>query len=157
MGSVASSLGLGSQFTYKEKTYTLSPWDFSIQANFERYIEDKAVQAARRMQRHLPEKDYSELLAKVTRDIATGVYSFGGEVISESLKSVENLQHLVFLMLKKNHPEVTPQLVKEIFKEEMDLVLQKMNEANADPDALPKPGEEGQDPNAPAGPAPGPG
>lgn len=144
MGHIAAALGQGSQFTFRNKEYTLAPWTFGIQASFERFLEDKAVRAAKRMQALLSKQEYDDLMSRVVRDIASGVYTFGSEVVQQSLQSVDNIQYMTFLQLRENHPEVKLDLVKEMFKEEMDLVMQKMNEANAED------GEAGESENPPA-------
>ncbi len=135
MGQISQALGQGSQFTFKDKTYTLAPWTFGIQSQFERYLEDKAVRAAKRMSSLLTKQEYDDLMSRVVRDIASGVYTFGTEVVQQAMQSMENMQYMTFLQLRENHPEVKLDLVKEMFKEELDTILQKMNEANAEPEA----------------------
>ena len=62
-----------------------------------------------------------------------GVYSFGTEQTAQALKSLPHLQHLLWLMLQRDYPEVSPALVQEMVNDSLDQVLEAMNAANADP------------------------
>lgn len=147
MGEHAKALGLGAQFEWQGQTWHLSPWSFGIQGQYEKYLEDQAIQAVRRQSRYLSAEEYQDLLQKTIQDIAAGVYSFGSKVVQESLKSLNNFQHIVLLCLKKNHPKVTKEEVQDIVKEMGEELMEKMTMANSDPtpDPLPTSEEEGQE------------
>jgi len=137
MGTTADALGLGPQFEFEGTTYTLAPWTYAVQAKFERYLEDQAVQAVKRMS--LPEDERRDLIKEVYRDIAAGSYSFGSELVAQALRSLKHLKHLFFLALQVNHPGVTKDLVEKMFEQQLEELLQKMTQANADPTTGPAP------------------
>ena len=133
MGTVSSALGLGSQLEFRGKTYTLKPWTFKIQGLYEVFLQEESLRTCRKMRPFCTEEEYRELLIATRRDIDTGYYSFGQPAVEKSLSSLPHLNHLIYLMLKDNHPEVTADLVREMLEEKLTEVMDKMNEANADP------------------------
>lgn len=138
MGQISQALGLGSQFEFGGKTYTIAPWGYEIQGLFERYLEAEAVKAARRMAQYLSDEEKRQLLADVNRDIASGVYTFGSDLVSKAIfGSLQHFEQLLYLCLRPNHPDVTPAVVKEIVLAQMEDVWQKMMEANTDPTRTP--------------------
>ncbi|HYE78140.1 MAG TPA: hypothetical protein VEI97_09145 [bacterium] len=141
MGQVAKALGAGSTIEFRGETYKLSPWSYAIQSQFEEYLEDHALKVVRRLARSLPEAEAQVLMKQTVRDVSSGVYTFGGEAVQEALKSVPHLIHLTWLMLKANHPRVPKALVEDMYREELERVLEAVTLANADPSS---PTPEGQ-------------
>lgn len=139
MGLVAKALGAGSEFTFRGETYRLSPWSFKIQAEFETYLEEQAVRSIRKFQKLLPKDEYESALQRVLRDITAGVYTFGSEVVQDSLRSLPHLTHLTWLMLREAHPKLPKTLVAEMYQEQLDELMQAVSEANADPTTPPVP------------------
>ncbi len=133
MGQISQSLGVGPEFEYDGKTYRLSPWTYRIQGEFERYLEDFAMRTVRRMKPYTTDPEYRELLASVHRDVASGFYNFGGKAASEAMGTLSHLQYLVLLCLKPGYPEVTPELVQKMFETKLEELMQKIGEANNDP------------------------
>lgn len=133
MAEISKSLGLGSVFEHDGKTYTCSPWTFKIQGEFERYLEDNAIQKAKLMKPNLSETEYKNLLAGVHKDIASGQYSFGSETVSKALSTLVHFRVLFFLCLRINHPEITMQFVDDLLKTRLEEMMEKVTEANLDP------------------------
>lgn len=133
MGSVANALAAGTQYTYKDVTYTLSPCTYEVQGVFERYLESYAVDSYYRLARRLSAEDQEKGLAALHRDITAGRYTFGGTAVREALDSPVHLRQMIFLMLKKNHPEITQELVREMFEVDGAKLMLAVNTANADP------------------------
>lgn len=133
MAEISKSLGLGSVFEHDGKTYTCSPWTFKIQGEFERYLEDNAIQKAKLMKPNLSETEYKNLLAGVHKDIASGQYSFGSETVSKALSTLVHFRVLFFLCLRVNHPEITMQFVDDLLKTRLEEMMEKVTEANLDP------------------------
>ena len=133
MGEVAKALGVGPTLTYQGKAYRLSPMTFETQAFFEVWLEKRAFEGAKRAAKHLPAADAERLLTQVTRDVAAGVYSFGGPVSRDASQSVPGIKYLVYLCLLKEHPDVTEDLVDKILDEQMEEALETFSRANADP------------------------
>jgi hypothetical protein len=138
MGEISRALGRGAPLAYQGKTYTLAPWNYDIQAEFEEHLEGKAWAAFRRSARHLSQDEVDALRAQTLRDITAGVYSFGGAVSAEALTKMPHLQHLLLLLLRKNHPEITPMLVQDMVRQGLAEVMTALNEANADPFVTPQ-------------------
>lgn len=133
MGQIAKALGMGSEIRHNGRTYNVSPWTYKIQGEFERYLEGQAVQAVRRMRPHMNEYEWKEAMTQVQRDITTGVYTFGSEQVAQALQALPHMKHLFYLLLKENHPEVTPELAAEIVDSDTREAMARMAEANADP------------------------
>ncbi len=133
MGQISKALGIGSQFTYKGETYYLSPWTYKIQGEFEEYLAEHAMRCVRKLAKVLPEAEYQAILKSTIRDIASGVYTFGSEEVQDCLRSTQHLIHLTWLQLLPKHPKVTKELVTEMYQEEMEALLSKVSESNADP------------------------
>jgi hypothetical protein len=151
MGLVAKALGAGSEFTFRGETYRLSPWSFKIQGDYETYLEEQAVRSIRRFQKIFPKDEYESALQRVLRDVTAGVYTFGSEVVQDSLRSLPHLTHLTWLMLREHHPKVTKSLVEEMYREQLEELMLAVSEANADPTVPPSPGGQPQEPAAPMG------
>jgi hypothetical protein len=133
MGEISRALGQGSSLSFQGKNYTLAPWSYDLQGEFERYLEDKAWETCRRASQRLSKEEADELRAQTLRDITAGVYTFGGPVSAKALQSLPHLKRLLYLMLEKKHPEVTPQLVDEMVDQNLEQVIAAVNEVNADP------------------------
>lgn len=133
MAEISKSLGLGSVFEHEGKTYTCSPWTFRIQGEFERYLEDNAIQKVKLMKPNLTEEEYKSLVASVHKDIASGQYSFGSETVSKAISTLVHFRVLFFLCLRVNHPEVNMQFVDELLKNRLEEMMEKVSEANHDP------------------------
>ena len=154
MGEISRALAQGTEFTFDNRTYVLSPWTYEIQGKFERYIEGQAIDAARRLGARCTPEERKEMMAQVSRDVVAGLYTFGSSLVLESLQVPQHVQYLFFLGLKKNHPELTQEFAKKVFEADPALVYQKINEAAADPTTKPEPKEEA--PAAPGSASPSP-
>jgi len=133
MGAVSAALAEGADFVYEDKTYKVHPCTYEVQAAFERYLEGYAIDTYYKLSRKMSVEDSDKMLAQLHRDISMGFYSFGSKAVREALDSKVHLRHMVFLMLKKNHPEVTVELVREMFDAQGDRLMLSVNLANADP------------------------
>lgn len=133
MAEISKSLGLGSVFEHDGKTYNCSPWTFKIQGEFERYLEDFAIQKVRLMKPSLTDEEYKSLVSSVHKDIASGQYSFGGETVSKAIGTLVHFRVLFFLCLRVNHPEVSMAFVDELLKNRLEEMMEKVSEANLDP------------------------
>lgn len=133
MGQIANAIGEGADFTFKERSYKVSPCTYEVQGHFERYLESYAIDTYYKLARRLSPEEQDKALAQLHRDITSGRYSFGGQAVREALDSALHLQYMIFLMLKKQNPEVTPELVREMFREQREKLMIAVNLANADP------------------------
>lgn len=133
MAEISKSLGLGSVFEHDGKTYTCSPWTFRIQGEFERYLEDNAIQKVKLMKPNLTDDEYKNLITSVHKDIASGQYSFGSELVSKAISTLVHFRVLFFLCLRVNHPEVNMAFVDDLLKSRLEEMMEKVSEANSDP------------------------
>lgn len=133
MGEINRALGRGSSIEFKGKTYSLSPWTYGIQGDFEKHMEGEAIKSAKKMRPYLAREEYMELLKEVQRDITCGVYSFGSQTLGKALDSLPHFKVLLLLMLTVSQPDTTMALVDDLVNEKLEEVMQKMTEANADP------------------------
>lgn len=132
MGQISQALALGVQVECGGQVYTVHPWTYRIQGEFERYLEREAAESVRRMP-GLDAKERAELLYRVHQDTVKGLYSFGGELVQQALDAPRHLCHLLWLCLRPSHPDLTPDKVRDLFEAEPAKFLQAVNEANADP------------------------
>lgn len=157
MGAISESLGQGVEIIFKDKHYSLAPWDLSIQGAFEKYIEAEIVAGARKMAALLPVDEGSAVLARTAEKIGLKRYTFGTPEIGEALSSPTHMKYMFYLMMKKRDPVVTRELIEEMAKDRdmWDQLLKASNRANgADSD----PNDEMADgatttPNLPSSPA----
>lgn len=149
MGVTADMLGEPALFEHEGQTYKVSPWNFDVQAAFERYLEKCAYDAYEKSKKFLSPEESDKTLQGVIRDVTLGKYTFGTEEISQALKVPKHVEYLFFLCLKQHHREVNLDFVKKLSRSRYYEMIAVMNLANSDPN-LRKPAEEGQAPPAEA-------
>lgn len=149
MSEVASVLGVPPVFTYKGVEYKVCERDFEIEALAERKILDNGLRVIQGMRESLSPYDYQLMLDGHRRDGATRVYSFGTPEHFRWAISEEGQKYYAYLALKKLNPQVTQQLIDQIYddvevtvaadgsetrrKAAWEALDVKMAEANADP------------------------
>ena len=133
MGQISKALGMGSQFEWKGSTYKMSPWTYRVLGEFEVYFQEQALLNTKKFRPMLTDEEYRDLVHRTKKDVDAGVYTFGGEEVGRALQSTKYLKYLAWLSLRPNHPDITLEWVEEVFGEDPELLLGKMNEANADP------------------------
>ncbi len=144
MSTVSKSLAKGVLFEYQGVSYTVSPWTYDVQAEYEKYFIAKAYANVRSAKNELG-NEYPEVRDGLRRDIDAGDYEFGKPLVMKSLNSVKNLKHLMFLSLAygcKDTPsiQVTKDLITEITDKEdkFNELAEAMAEANRDPNLSPE-------------------
>ena len=134
MGQISKALGIGCQFSYGGQIYKLTSWKYRILGEFEVHLQEQAFRTMRRMRSYLTDEEYKDLVARTRRDVDMGVYSFGSPEVSRALDSRTNFEHLFYLCLRENHPEVTPELVAEMADGlGLEFMAERVSEANTDP------------------------
>jgi hypothetical protein len=139
VGEVARTLGQNASVEFKGQTYPLSPITFEVQAQFELWLERRALGRLAIHRRHLSEEEYDEYRQATVRDVNSGVYTWGTEACQRALASVPGIKQLAFLCLKKamtaESPEVTPAVVDQMFDDAAfaDQLSQAMRDLNASP------------------------
>jgi len=145
MGAVAKGLAAPVEFEFEGSTWKLSPWTYAVQEAYETHLEGIVFKKLKRQRLNLTATEYDDMLRAATRDIATGVYTFGTELVAESLRSLSNMKMMVLIMLKQGHPTLGMEFVDRVFDDEVTFkeIMARMNAANSDPN--------GQTPAPPAG------
>lgn len=133
MGTVASTLGIGIDFTWEDKAYRLSPWTWELMGVYERYMEAEAVEAAKRVGALLPRDEARALMKDLVKDIAAGLYTFGGPEVGRSLDCPKHLAKLLHLMLRESDPTVTLETAQRMIDTDLEQILDKISAATADP------------------------
>lgn len=140
----AKDLGKACPFEFEGETYLLSPWNYDIQAEYENYLTAKAYARLRAARVELG-PEYEDERAALRRDIDSGEYEFGQNLVMKSLKSLRNLKHLMYLCFAYSHQQdrltskVTPVLIEQIAKndEKFTELATLMAEMNSDPNREP--------------------
>ena len=147
MGETARALGHGSTLNFKGQAYTVAPLDFDALAYFERWLEDRAWDAAERRCRKATEAEARDIRQGVSESIAAGAFSQGSPAFVRASQSLPGQKRLLLLMLQKgrgqNGRDVSEELVEEIFADALEQAIAAMNRA------------EGTDPNSKNPPADG--
>jgi len=135
VGATARALGMGAQFEFGDKTYTLSGWTEYVKGQYEQYLERFAIRKAKQLREYFSPTELADTdpLDGARRDVTSGVYSFGQKAFRDSLGSVNHLKHAIYLQIEQNHPEVKKELVDRMFNEVMQDVVSAYMEADSDP------------------------
>lgn len=139
MGEVAKSLGLSTSLIWKGQSYPVSSITFEIQAQFELWLERRALGRLAIHRRHLSDEEYAEYSQATISDVNSGVYTWGTEACQRALASVPGIKHLAFLCLKKamtaDSPAIDPGVVDAMFEDEefATQLSQAMRELNTSP------------------------
>ena len=133
MAEISKALGLGSSFEHDGKTYTCAPWTYKIQGEFERYLEDYSVRAAKRMRQYLTQTEYAELIAQTQKDLAEGYYAFGAGPCMRAMQTLTHFKKILHICLSVNHPGIETEVVDELVQNRLEEMMEKVGEANQDP------------------------
>jgi hypothetical protein len=147
--NVSISQALGQGFEYRvpdtETVYRLAPWTFEIRGYFEQYVQRAVLEAANLLDRSNPAAA-DAARARIVADIGLGLYAWGSDNISKALDARQHIQYIIYLQIKKNHPEVTLDLVKKLYLADLRGLSQAALLANGipiDPEKKEEEGEEG--------------
>lgn len=130
MATVMDALGVGPELTFEGKVYRLKPMTLIHAARFAAWLERQAWEGVERARAWVPAKTHEEALARVSRDVAAGVYDFGSEDYARAAASMSGLKYLTLLSLQENHPEVDDELVDRIFAEKMARIMAVQTQVN---------------------------
>lgn len=117
--TLADILGVSDELTYDGKVYKLSELSLEGRAKFSRWLERRARDEAIRGSANLPSDQQDRYLRVVSRDIAAGVYEFGGEVSVAALREPAGRRYIVYLSLLENHPDADEELAEKLIENRM--------------------------------------
>lgn len=130
MAQLAQALGIGPEFTFEGTVYRLKPLTPVHLAMFETWLERQAWEALKRAAPALSAQEFEDGLARIAKDIATGVYGCGGEAFARAAGSLSGVKRLALLSLRDNHPEADEELVDRIFEKQLDDIKRLLAESS---------------------------
>lgn len=120
MGDAMKAAGLGPQVKHGGEVYQFAVLDHGDYARMEAWLERQAVEAVRRQKAYLPPAEYAEKVQNTDRDIASQVYTAGGERFNFAFtRSHPGLKEAARLALQKHHPGADEELVDDLFRDHM--------------------------------------
>lgn len=140
MGQLADMLGLGTEFDYNGKRYTIGQLQIKHRGMFEIRLEKEGWDAIERSRPYSTAGQMRERIALFTRDIASYQLSYGSEAYRKASASMQGVQYLTFLALRENHPEIDEGFVADLIEEKIELFKRLADSSGA----IPKQ-EQGQD------------
>lgn len=133
MATLADFLNAPSEIAYKGATFRLRQPTQIEQAQFQRWLEQRARESAGRAT-DVPEDMQRRLLADVTADIAAGVYEWGGEVCARALRTPHGLAKLIAIVLHEQ--AVTLEMAQEMVEQQLkEIAAALVSKATDDPKA----------------------
>lgn len=130
MAELAQALGVGPEFVYEGKAYRLKPLTLVHYAMFESWLERQAWEALKRARPTLSAQEHEDALSRVTKDIASGAYGYGGDAFAKAVHSLAGMKRLALLSLRDEHPEVGEEFVDRLFEHQLSEITRLMVESN---------------------------
>lgn len=123
VGNLLNSSGEGSlTIEYNGKKYTAGLITQKVKAEFEKKMEKKALDSIFSMKDRLEPVEFREAISSVTRDIASGIYSFGSENSIASLSTPSGA--LAFASILFSAPENEIQDVMLVENDRFEAVME---------------------------------
>lgn len=128
VGNLLNSSGEGSlTIEYNGKKYTAGLITQKVKAEFEKRMEKKALDSIFSMKDRLEPVEFREAISSVTRDIASGIYSFGSENSIASLSTPSGALAFASILFSAPENEIQDVMLAENdrFEAVMELVRDK--------------------------------
>jgi hypothetical protein len=128
VNSLLNSEGEGSlTIDFNGKKYTAGLITQKVKADFEKRMEKKALDAVFSLKNYLEPVEFREAISSVTRDIASGAYSFGSELSIASMSTPSGAIALAAALFNAPENEVQSLMMseKERFEAVMEIVREK--------------------------------
>lgn len=128
VGNLLNSSGEGSlTIEYNGKKYTAGLITQKVKAEFEKRMEKKALDSIFSMKDRLEPVEFREAISSVTRDIASGIYSFGSENSIASLSTPSGALAFASILFSAPENEVQDVMLAENdrFESVMEIVRDK--------------------------------
>lgn len=127
--TLADLLGTPTELEFKGKAYKLRPPTLGEQAQFQRWLESRAREAAGRAV-DIPEQLQAKLLREVNDAIAVGEYEWGGEVCARALNTPLGIAKLLSIILAAD--AVTLPMAEEMVASELAKIVEILRSKAAD-------------------------
>ena len=128
VGNLLNSSGEGSlTIEYNGKKYTAGLITQKVKAEFEKRMEKKALDSIFSVKDRLEPVEFREAISSVTRDIASGIYSFGSENSIASLSTPSGALAFASILFSAPENEVQDVMLAENdrFEAVMEIVRDK--------------------------------
>lgn len=128
VGNLLNSSGEGSlTIEYNGKKYTAGLITQKVKAEFEKRMERKALDSVFSMKDRLEPVEFREAISSVTRDIASGIYSFGSENSIAALSTPSGALAFASILFSAPENEVQDVMLAENdrFEAVMEIVRDK--------------------------------
>ena len=128
VGNLLNSSGEGSlTIEYNGKKYTAGLITQKVKAEFEKRMEKKALDSVFSMKDRLEPVEFREAISSVTRDIASGIYSFGSENSIAALSTPSGALSFASILFSAPESEIQDVMLAENdrFEAVMELVRDK--------------------------------
>ena len=128
VGNLLNSSGEGSlTIEHNGKKYTAGLITQKVKAEFEKRMEKKALDSVFSMKDRLEPVEFREAISSVTRDIASGVYSFGSDNSISSLSTPAGALSFASILFSAPENEIQDVMLAENdrFEAVMELVRDK--------------------------------
>jgi hypothetical protein len=128
VGNLLNSSGEGSlTIEYNGKKYTAGLITQRVKAEFEKRMEKKALDSVFSMKDRLEPVEFREAISSVTRDIASGIYSFGSENSIAALSTPSGALSFASILFSAPENEVQDVMLaeNERFEAVMEIVRDK--------------------------------
>lgn len=128
VGNLLNSSGEGSlTIEYNGKKYTAGLITQKVKAEFEKRMEKKALDSIFSMKDRLEPVEFREAISSVTRDIASGIYSFGSENSIAALSTPSGALSFASILFSAPENEVQDVMLAENdrFEAVMEIVRDK--------------------------------
>jgi hypothetical protein len=127
VGSILNSSGEGSlTIEFNGKKYTAGLITQKVKAEFEKRLEKKALDSVFSMKDRLEPVEFREAVSSVTRDIASGIYSFGSENSIAALSTPAGALAFASILFTAPENEVQDLMLAE--NERFELVMELVRE-----------------------------
>lgn len=127
VGSILNPSGEGSlTIEFNGKKYTAGLITQKVKAEFEKRLEKKALDSVFSMKDRLEPVEFREAVSSVTRDIASGIYSFGSENSIAALSTPAGALAFASILFTAPENEVQDLMLAE--NERFELVMELVRE-----------------------------
>lgn len=106
----------GETITALGKKWRVSKCENRIKAQFEQWLRGNAEDAIDEVETRNPDRA-RQMRSNYLADRAAGRYNWNGSAVRESLADYSGLSYLLYLLLRRCHPEMTPAMAMKIFNE----------------------------------------
>lgn len=101
-------------FTVSDKPYFLSILTFDDFEDFCLWAQYREYERFQKLKGKLPDDVFTEEANRIARECSKNKIVLGSESGTEAMASPEGLEYLLYLALRKNHTEMTPQNARQL-------------------------------------------